>query len=165
MIYRLTDNFFELRFGVDDLSSQSAVVEICQIGMRHRVTADLKSGSTQLFELAWVHVPAASEKFYRSVKSGIASGLLQDWGRRGEVGFTSVVKRDGNASVSLIILLPERERFSYAHATPPSLLQPLHLEAEILLHYDVPHVTRFELTRRTSWNLQFVIHQEYDASL
>ena len=115
-------------------------------------------------ELVWVHVAALAEKSHSDVEGGVIASILQDRSCRRKVGFAPVIKRDHNPMSLLSVLWRQYQRFAHAHTPPPCLLQPAHLRAKIRFFQHISRITCFRPAKGTAWNLQFVIHQEHNAS-
>src|SRR5579862_2457218 len=165
MLYRLTKNLFQVRFCVEDLAPHTRVVKIGEVRMGHGVTSDLKPQSAQFAELLFVHASWLAQKSYGDVKRSFESRLFQNGRRDDEIGLTAVVESYGNTVLFRSIGRPECQRLGDTQPAPFLLLKPVDVRAKIVLRQDVARVARLPAAKRATWNLQFVIHQEYDAWL
>src|SRR5580658_943828 len=127
--------------------------------MRHRMAADLETLSVKIAHLAGIEVTRCSQKSCGEIESCVEAELAKD-GRGGDkVSLAAIVKGDTNTLPSRIT-----QSLSNVQAVPARCFYPLHLSAENFKRQNVTHITRFGLAELAPSQLQFVVHQENNAS-
>src|ERR1700675_1560469 len=155
MIDGMADDVFELKFCIDNFALQFGIRQIVEIGVGHRVAADLESLRIQFAHLMSVEVARSSKETGGEIEGSIEAEFAEHRGGGEQIGLAAIVKRNAHVAAGRIA-----KRLSDVNTSPVGFLELSHLPAKLLDGQDVPDVARVRLAQLSASKLQFVIHQE-----
>src|SRR6202163_2135700 len=152
------DNGFDLYLRIHAFALQFRFRHIGEIGMRHRMAADLKSLRVEIARLDGTEVTGSAHESSGEVKGCVEAELAEHWRGGDKISFAAIVEGDTNARFDGIA-----KSFADVQAAPARLFDPRHLAAEGFERQNVAHVAGLGLGELTASDLQLVVHQEHNA--
>jgi hypothetical protein len=157
VLNRLTNDLFELGFGVGDLPLQTGVVEVIEVGVSHGMTAHFEPQPTKFPQLHLIQISWASNDASRYIKSGVKAEIAQYWYGAEQIGFAAIVEGDSDNTRSM------PESFAHTNAPPSLVFNKAHLLAETGCGNDVTCISRRCLAKNSTWSFVFGIHQHHGS--
>src|ERR1039458_4591728 len=125
MFHGMSHNFLNTVFCIYDFALQFRFRKIGEIGMRHRMAADLKALRAELARLFGIEVAGHSQKSSRQIESCVEAKFTKDGSGRDQVRLAAIVEGDADARLRWVT-----KRFADAQAAKAGLFDPLHLDTE-----------------------------------